>query len=296
MEPRLLLIDTTGLIFRAYYSIRAAMTTPEGIPVNAVFGVLRMVLRVFKDVPATASAFTFDAGKVTFRNDMYADYKAQRPEPPDDLRPQFNLSIQMAETTGAPVYVEEGFEADDIIATLARQGREAGYRVSILTGDRDILQLLDSGTEVLLPGRRGTLERNTVDSFSEKYEFPVERFVDYKAIMGDPSDNIPGIKGIGEKGAAKLVSTYGKLEQIYGNLDMVKPDSMRKKLAGERENVFLYRELVTLKPDVPVEYDFSTRTLPDFGCQPLQELLEELGFGRVRHDAAQLGDLMAELD
>ncbi|MBN2081320.1 hypothetical protein JW859_03835 [bacterium] len=295
MAQRMLLIDATGLIFRAYYSIRSEMSAPDGTPVNAVYGLMRMMMKVFRDIPAAACGIVFDAGRKTFRNEIMPEYKAHRPEPPDDLRPQFGLSIDTARATQAPVFILEGFEADDIIATLTGQARRQNYSVSILTGDRDILQLLSPQCEVLMPAKRGEFTVFSEKAFTDKYEFPVERFVDFKALMGDPSDNIPGVRGIGEKGAAKLVGTYGKLEQIYGNLDLVKPASMQAKLRQAKEEVFMFRDLVTLRPDVPVTYDFTQRTLPDFGAPELNKLLSDLGFNRIRQDAKDMGDLMADL-
>lgn len=197
MSRHILLIDGTGLIFRAYFSIKGDMTTPEGVPVNAVFGVLRLLMKIFKDNAVTDSAIVFDAGSQTFRNQMYDGYKANRPEPPDDLRPQFGLTIDMAKLTGAPVYSMKGFEADDIIATLASDARRQGNRVSVLTSDRDLLQLLDPGTQLLMPGKMGAVNEVDLGEFELKYGFPVERFVDFKALMGDPSDNIPGVAGVG---------------------------------------------------------------------------------------------------
>jgi len=294
MYRRILLIDATGLIFRAFYSIKSDMTAPDGRPVNAIFGLTRMMLKVFRDVSASASAIVFDAGRETFRNELYPDYKAQRPAPPDELRTQFPLAIETARATHAPVFVEAGFEADDIIATLAEQALAADHMVTILTGDRDILQLLSPRCEVLMPAARGEFALHNITTFEREFGFPIERFVDYKALMGDPSDNIPGIRGIGRKTAAKLVATYGKLEQLYANLDLVKPASVQTKLRAARDDVLLYRDLVTLKHDVPLSYDFTGRTMPDFANEELQEKLAGFGFNRVRTDAQQLGDLMTD--
>jgi DNA polymerase I len=295
--PRMLLVDATGLIFRAYYSITTAMNRPsDGQAVNAVYGVTRMLLKLFRDEPAAASALVFDAGRRTFRNELYPDYKAHREEPPADMRLQFGLTIDMARTTGAPVFVREGFEADDIIATLVVQARARGLACTVLTGDRDLFQLIADDVDIVLPGKRGEFERVDTAAFDFKYGFPRDRFVDFKALMGDPSDNIPGLQGIGEKTAAKLVSTYGKLEQIYGNIDLVKPPSVKDKLKAGREDVFLFRQLVTLNHEVPELYDFAGRTLPDFANAEFQQYLTDLGFGRVREDAAELGDLQANQD
>jgi DNA polymerase I len=293
----MLLVDATGLIFRAYYSITTEMNRPaDHQTVNAVFGVARMLLKLFRDEPAAASALVFDAGRKTFRNELYPDYKAHREEPPEDMRPQFGLTIEMARACGAPVFVEPGYEADDIIATLVRQARAQGLACTVLTGDRDLYQLIADDVDIVLPGKRGEFERVTTAAFQEKYGFPRDRFVDFKALMGDPSDNIPGIQGIGEKTAAKLVSTYGKLEQLYGNIDMVKPPSAKDKLKASKEQAFLFRQLVTLNHEVPVAYNFAGRTLPDFASAHFQEHLADLGFGRVRQDAQELGDLQTRLD
>jgi len=286
----MLLVDATGLIFRAYFTIKS-LTAPDGTPVNAVFGLVRILMKVFKDVPCGACMMAFDAGTDTFRRERFPQYKAQRPPPPDDMRPQFGLSIEAARATGAPVMVLRGFEADDLIATTADKALARGMKVSILTGDRDILQMVSDDVDVLLMKGAGEFARYTPEIFAAEYGFPVERFVDYKALMGDPSDNIPGLPGVGPKTAAKLIATHGKLENIYANIDMVKPDTLRQKLRDEKDNVFLYRELVTLHHDVPVEYDFGGRTLPDFGAEALHTQLEQMGFTRIREDAKKLGDL-----
>ena len=291
MSRHILLIDGTGLIFRAYYSIKAGMTTPDGVPVNAVFGVVRLLLKIFRDAHATDSAIVFDAGSKTFRNDMYDGYKANRPAPPEDLRPQFGMTIDIAKATGAPVYSMAGFEADDIIATLAADARRQGHNVSVLTSDRDLLQLLDPATQLLMPGKLGAVHAVDLAGFEAKYGFDIERFVDYKALMGDPSDNIPGVPGVGDKTAAKLVAQHGKLENIYSNIDFIKPDSLRLKLGPARDEVFLFRDLVTVKRDVPVSYDYSARTMPHFGSEEFVESLAALGFNRVQADSRDMGDL-----
>jgi DNA polymerase I len=290
MEKRLLLVDATGLIFRAFYVIRA-LNAPDGTPVNAVFGLVRILLKVFKDYQCCACALIFDAGTDTFRKEQFPDYKANRAAPPDDLRPQFALSVEAAEATGAPVYCVRGFEADDVIATIARHSCERNLKVSVLTGDRDMLQLLDDNVEVLLMKGAGEYKRYDEQLFQEDFGLPVTRYVDYKALMGDTSDNIPGIPGIGPKTAAQIVATHGKLETLYANIDMVKPDRVRQLLKEHRENVFRWRDLVTLRSDVEVEYDFDGRVMPDFGSEKLNAFLERLGFNRIRDDAAKLGDL-----
>jgi len=292
MANRLLIVDATGLLFRAYYSI-SPLTAPDGTPVNAVYGLLRMMLKLFRELQPHASAFVFDAGKSTFRNELFVDYKAQRAEPPDDLKPQFALAIETTQCAKVPVFVQPGYEADDIIATITSQAHDHEVAVSIFTSDKDILQLLDSSVEVVMPLRQGKLAHHTAESLEAELGFPVARYIDYKALRGDPSDNIPGVKGIGEKTAARLVRDYGKLEQLYANLDLVKPDRVRRQLQESQQEVFLYRELVALRHDVPISYDFAERTLPDFSSQAFQKRITELGFKRIGEDAAEMGDLEA---
>ncbi len=290
MTKRLLLIDATGLIFRAFYTIKG-LSAPDGTPVNAIYGLVRLLLKVYRDTPACGSAIVFDAGTDTFRKEQFADYKANRSAPPDDLRPQFDLACEVARASGAPVYTVRGFEADDVIATIADKACGHNLRVAVLTGDRDMLQLLDENVDVLMMKGAGEYRPYDPGSFEAEFGLPVTRYVDYKALMGDTSDNIPGVPGIGPKTAAQLVATHGKLETLYANIDMVKPDRVRMLLKEHRENVFRWRDLVTLRSDVEIDYDFHGRVMPDFGSAEFRAVLERLGFNRICDDAAKLGDL-----
>jgi 5'-3' exonuclease len=287
----MLLIDATGLIFRGFYTIKH-LAAPDGTPVNAVFGLVRILLKVYREIQATDSAMVFDAGTDTFRKEMFEDYKSNRAAPPDELKPQFDLALKVARATGAPVFSMRGFEADDLIATLSRVACERGdCRVVVLTGDRDLLQLLSPAVEVLLMKGAGEYRSYSPESFREEFGFPVDRYVDYKALMGDPSDNIPGLPGVGPKTAAKLVATYGKLDQIIGNIDSVEPIKLRQLIRENRELLYKYRELCTVHPSVPMEYDFTGRTLPDFSADELNAVLINCGFTRICEDARKLGDI-----
>jgi DNA polymerase I len=255
-ERPVLLFDATGLIFRAYYSIPTTLTAPDGTVTNAVHGVLGSIIKIEQEVDPTASAMIFDAGRRSFRTDMYENYKAQRPEPPDDLRPQFQLTIEMARILGVPTLVERGVEADDLIASCAMEAARMGHTVTILTSDRDLLQLLDTaGIQIWFP-MRGAKNREfdkwTPERFVHEYGFKPILFTDYKALRGDPSDNIPGVQGIGEKTALKLVADFGGIEGIYDNIDSVKPERVRESLIREKDNVNMFRKLVTLKRDCEV--------------------------------------------
>ncbi len=252
-ERPILLFDATGLIFRAYYSIPTTLTAPDGTVTNAVHGVLGSIIKIEQEVDPTASAMIFDAGKRSFRTDLYENYKAQRPEPPDDLRPQFQLTIDLARTLGVPTLVERGVEADDLIASCAMEAARMGHTVTILTSDRDLLQLLDTpGVQIWFPVRRSgnkEFDKWTRERFVNEYGFAPELFTDYKALCGDPSDNIPGVQGIGEKTARKLISDFGGIEGIFKCIASVKPDRIRDKLENSKDEVILFRKLVTLKRD-----------------------------------------------
>lgn len=260
-ERPVLLFDATGLIFRAYYSIPTTLTAPDGTVTNAVHGVLGSIIRIEQEVDPTVSAMIFDAGRRSFRTDMYENYKAQRPEPPDDLRPQFELTIEMARTLGVPTLVERGVEADDLIASCAMEAARMGHTVTILTSDRDLLQLLDTdGIQVWFPvkgGRNREFDKWTRARFVSEYGFTPDLFTDYKALRGDPSDNIPGVQGVGEKTALKLIADFGGIEGIYEKIDVVKPDRIRESLLAENNNVRLFRKLVTLKRDCPLAKQFN---------------------------------------
>ena len=285
-EKPVMLVDATGLIFRAYYSIPNTLSAPDGTVTNAVHGVLGSVIKLEEEVSPTASAMIFDAGRRTFRTDIFPDYKAQRPEPPDDLRPQFSLTIELARALGVPTLVEDGIEADDLIASCAMAAARRGHPVTVLTSDRDLLQLLDTdGVRVWFPVRGGKnreFDKWDGKRFAEEYGFPPEKFTDYKALRGDPSDNIPGVAGVGEKTAMGLMHEFGGLEGIYERITAVKPPRIKEKLESERDNVFLYRRLVTLKRDVE-----CAETIDWDGLHPLnrssaefREFAERLGLKR----------------
>jgi len=257
-EP-LLLMDATGLVFRAYYSIRE-LTSPAGVPVNAVFGVLKMILKVVHDVKPKGCAAFFDTARRTFRTEQYAEYKANRPPPPDTLIPQIPIVIEGMEACGCPALLEPGYEADDLIASFVAQ--HPGDFKLILSSDRDMLQLIDDKTYVLVQTRGVTeLKVYTPDVFRADYGFGPELFVDYKALRGDPSDNIPGVKGVGEK---------------------VKPERIRKALEDAREEVFQFRELVTLKRDCEPPGGHGEACTPQFSAPDFIAYLEKYGLRAIK--------------
>jgi len=275
-----LLVDATGLVFRAFFSIRE-LTSPSGLPVNAVIGVLKMLLKVVADVEPQGCAAFFDTARRSFRSEQFPEYKAQRPPPPDTLIPQIPMVIEGLEACGCPTLLEPGYEADDLIASFAAQ-HPAQFKL-VLSGDKDLLQLVDENTYVLVQSRGVTeLRVYTPESFRGEYGFAPALFVDHKALRGDPSDNIPGVKSIGEKTAQKLIAQFGGLEGIYGRLEEVKPERIRQALAAARDEVFRFRELVRLKSDCELPPEQGRPRLPQFGRAEFLAYLDKYGLRAIR--------------
>jgi len=272
-----LIIDAPGLVFRAYHSL-PPMSAPDGTPTNAVFGLLSMLKKVTADLAPEHVAVVFDAGAKTFRSEAFADYKAQRPEPADDLRAQFPIAIALVEALGLPVFVEPGYEADDLIASLARVGEGEGHKNFIVTSDRDMLQLISPSTTVLI-AKKGVSVFAAMDetAFRAEWGFEPDCFTDYKALRGDASDNIPGVRGIGEKTASALVRKYGHLEQIYAYLDEVTPERYRAALEAGKADAFRFRDLVTLRRDLTVDWRQGV-SKPDTTRPEFLALARRLGF------------------
>ncbi len=213
---RLLLLDGNGLIYRGYFAlIDQPLTTSRGELVTAVFGFTNIVLRAIGDAKPDHLAVAFDLGAPTFRHERYADYKATRTRMPDDMRAQIPKVREVVAALGIPVYEREGFEADDVIATLTGQAAAAGVDVTILTGDLDMLQLVAEHTRLMVSLRGGASNSVTYDlaKIDERWGLRPDQMLDYKALKGDPTDNIPGIPGVGEKTASKLIATWGTPRQ-----------------------------------------------------------------------------------
>ena len=278
---RLLLLDGNGLIYRGYYAlIDQPLTTSKGELVTAVFGFTNIVLRAIQDAKPDRWAVAFDLPKPTFRHDRYAEYKATRTRMPDDMRDQIPKVRDVVAALGIPVYEHEGFEADDAIATLKGQAAAAGMDVTILTGDLDMLQLVDEHTRLMVSLRGGASNTVTYDlaKIEERWGLLPEQMLDYKALKGDSSDNIPGIPGVGEKTAAKLISTWETLDHLYENLDQVAPVKLQPLLADHREQVLESRELMRLVRDVDVVLDPERGRLGDYDREAAVRLFRELEF------------------
>jgi DNA polymerase-1 len=275
---RLMLLDSNGLIYRGYHAL-PPLTTSKGELVNAVFGFCSILLRGIADVRPEYVAACFDLPGPTFRHEAFAAYKATRAPMPDDLRSQFPKVREVVAALRIPVYEMAGYEADDVIGTITRDLDARGLDTTIVTGDLDMLQVVSEHTR-LMTTRQGVDSTVFYDPAKiwERFELRPDQMIDYKALKGDPTDNIPGIPGVGEKTAAKLVGQFGSLEGIYARLDEVKPDKLREKLVEAREQVFASRELSRIVRDLPISLDLEAARLADYDRVEVVRLFREFEF------------------
>jgi DNA polymerase-1 len=278
-RPKLVLVDGHSLAYRAFYALPADMQTTTGELTNAVYGFTSMLMSVLHDEDPQYVIVTFDKGP-SFRERVYAEYKAHREKMPEEMHAQMSRIQEIVEALGIPMVAQEDYEADDLLGTLARQAVEENLHVVIVTGDRDALQLVNDEVTVLTSGRRfsDTL-RYTPEKVREKYEgLSPAQFVDFKALIGDRSDNIPGVKGVGEKGATQMLNKYGSLDNIYEHLDELSTRYHNALKAG-RDEAYLSRKLSRIVCDAPVTLDLaSAARWADYDPKQLLDLLHQLEF------------------
>ena len=262
--PKLALLDGHSLAYRAFYALPADLATSAGQVTNAVFGFTSMLIKLLGDEEPDALAVAWDVRGPTFRKEQYADYKAQRDAPPDLFASQLPLIDEVLTVLEIPQLRVPGFEADDVIATLATQAEEDGWEVLVVTGDRDAFQLVDGAITVLytLRGISDTVHADQ-EWISTKYGVTPDQYLEYAALRGDNSDNLPGVPGVGEKTAAKLISGYGSLEGVYEHLEEQTP-KLKENLAAHRDQVFLNRDLMRLVRDVKIAESNPQPTADDF--------------------------------
>ncbi len=276
-RPLLMLIDGPSLVYRGYFAL-PPLTMSDGTLVNAVFGFLQIVLRGMADVKPDYAIVSFDVGKPQFRFDAYPEYKAGRPSMPDDLRGQFPIVREIAAMLGMPTRELSGYEADDVIGTLSKKATAAGVDTMIVSGDLDGLQLVDDHVR-LLTTRMGVASTVIYDEarVMERYGLRPDQMLDYKALKGDTSDNIPGVPGVGEKTASSLLQQFGTLDAIYERLDEVK-GKMRERLAEHRELALMSREIGRILCDLPVELDLEEARMGRYDRRAVAQRLRELEF------------------
>ena len=297
MADKFLIIDGSSLIHRAFFAL-PPLTNRKGQHTGAVYGFLRMFHKLLQDVKPRWVAAAFDKSRKTFRTNLYADYKGQRKPTPPELKEQFPLCMEVLQSMGIPALEMDDYEADDIIGTFAKKA-DSGVEVYIVTGDRDELQLIDDRTRVMYT-KKGISDIKLYDkaSFAEDYEGLVPlQLIDLKGLMGDTSDNIPGVPGVGPKTALKLIGEYGSVEKVLANIDGIKGKSLQEKLANNKEQAILSKELATIYTEVPgldVALDsYTLKPLEERARQMLADL-EFRGFfdqfGQVMGIATEAGD------
>ncbi|SMO31750.1 DNA polymerase I [Balnearium lithotrophicum] len=291
---RVFLFDGSSLAYRAYYALKnKGFKTTKGFPTTAVYGFIRIFLKLLKDYKPEYLAVVFDAGKRTFRTKLMKSYKANRKPTPDEFKVQLPYIKRFLECLGVRVLEKEGYEADDIIGTLSKKFSKEGAQVVIVTPDKDMRQLIDENTVVVaISNKTGKSKTYDLKTFKEEYGIEPEQIPDVFGLSGDTIDNIPGVPGIGEKTALDLIRKFGSLENIYQNLDKLTP-KRRELLEKFKEQAFLSRELARIKTDVPLDVTIKDLKLEKPNGDCLRELLSEL---EMRSVAVELKKLFPDLD
>jgi len=277
---RLVLIDGHAMLYRAYFAFPKTLTTREGNLINAVYGFTRILLTVIKEMKPDCLVVSFDVGK-TFRHQQFEGYKAHREKMPDELKSQEPITYRVVEALNIPVLTMEGFEADDVIGTMARQASEIKQLTTVIvTGDKDTLQLVtdEGGVKVYMPGRgmKGPTWYNEAEVAKDLGIRP-DQITDYKGLAGDNSDNIPGVHGIGKVTAVKLLQQYGTIEGLYEHISDLS-GSVRTKLEEGKESAFESKKLATIVRDVPIELDLEAAEVRRYDKDKVVEVFKELGF------------------
>lgn len=276
MPHRLVLVDGFSILFRAFYGV-PALTTAQGIPTNAVYGFATMLFRLLDNPETGALVVVFDAPSRTFRHDSDVNYKANRTAAPDELAAQIPLTRELLEAFNLPLLMVHGVEADDVIGSVAKRAGEAGWDVSIVTGDGDACQLVDEHIQVLCPRKGTDLVLMDVAAVREKYGIEPARLPDWKALSGDASDNIPGVPGMGPKTATTLLQQFGTVQELYERLDEVPKDRWRTLLQENRDKAFLSLHLAAIRTDVDIAMDLEGWRVPKPDWEKLGEFFTRLG-------------------
>lgn len=274
-KPTVFLVDISGYIFRAYYAIRGNLTAPDGTPTNAVYGFTTMLMKLIEDENPEYLVPVFDVSRQTFRNELYPDYKANRDETPTDLIPQFDLIRQVVSAYDLPPVEMQGFEADDLIGTLAARLSKAGHPVAIVTSDKDLMQLVTDEVWLIDTWKEKVIHAAEV---IERFGVGPDKVIEVLGLAGDTSDNVPGVPGVGEKTAKALVQQFGDLESVLANIDQVSGKKRKEKLIDNADLARLSRELVTIKCDVPLEFKLEDFQVNGWNTEKAAELFTALGF------------------
>ena len=280
MRKTLILIDGHSLAFRQYFALeRTGMKTAQNIPSWAVYGFFKAIFDLLLKIKPDFIAVAFDVGRQTFRVEKYDQYKANRETMPDAMRVQLGLIVEGLKAFDIPIYTKEGFEADDVIGTISKLASDAGHNTLILTGDQDAFQLIDEEgqVKVLIPSKGELIEYDKAQVFAKLGVYP-NQITDYKGLRGDTSDNIPGIRGIGEKTAQKLLSRYPNLEAVLADCENIPENAIRQKICEGKEQAILSKDLATIIRDVDVDFDINSACVVMPDIERVSEFLRGMQF------------------
>ena len=281
--PTLYLIDGSAYIYRAYHAVRG-LSNSTGLPTNATFGFTRMLIKLMADRSPSHVAMVFDAKGPTFRHEQYAEYKANRPPMPDDLVAQLPWIRKVTEAFNLPVFEMSRYEADDLIGTLARQAEENGFRVVMVTGDKDFMQLVTEACTIWDPMKDKVIDSAVI---RETFELSPRQMIEVMGLSGDTADNIPGVPGIGQKTAVKLIQTFGNMDGVYAGIDTIGAKKQRENLIANKDQALLSRELVTIDQHAPIEFDPDQLKSLGPDEEALSRLFAELEFRQLQQEYAQ---------
>ena len=270
----LFLVDGSSFIFRAFYAL-PPLTNPEGVPINAVYGYCNMILNITEKFKPDQIIVVFDTKNKTFRNEIYKEYKSNRSEPPEELIPQFPIIREANDALNLPQIELDGYEADDIIATYTTQAEKKGISVTIISSDKDLMQLVNKKTKMY-----DSMKDNFIGIKEVKEKFGVDpsKLIDLQALAGDSVDNIPGVPGIGVKTASELLNNFGNLENLFSRLDEIKQSKRKDILSKEKDKAIVSKKLVTLVRNVPMNNDYSFKTFKGINQQTALKFFEKHGF------------------
>jgi DNA polymerase-1 len=274
---KLLIIDTFNFLHRAYHALPSTFRGPDGQPTNAVYGFTSMVLNVLEQIKPDYMVAALDGQEPTFRVGEFTAYKAQRKPMEDDLQVQIPKVFEILDAFEIKRIVVEGYEADDVIGTVAAKFK-GKVDIVIVSNDKDLWQLAGNGNIIMVPGKKGEMECMGEKEVDARLGFEAEKVADYKGLRGDPSDNIPGVFGVGEVTATKLLQKYGHLEDIYKNIDSVEPESLRNKLLESYEQALMSKKLAQIILDVPFQLDLEECRYREINKIKVKEVLEKYHF------------------
>jgi len=283
------LIDGYALLYRSHFAlIRNPLINSKGQHTSALYGFTNTLLKLIKDQSPDYIVIVLDGKEKTFRHKMYPEYKANREKMPDELKSQLSLLSDLVDSFNIKSIMVDGFEADDIIGTLAIIGKNYGLDCRIISGDKDFMQLISSNIKLHTPGKNGSTIIFGPKEVEQKWGVPPSKIIDLLALMGDSSDNVPGVRGVGEKTAVKLLTEFGSFEELLNNADKVKNKRIQNSLKNEVELAYLSKKLVTIKTDMQLNIEMEDMLLRNFNKIKLQSLFDELEFFKFKQQIINL--------